>query len=227
MIKIIRPSGVICHKILQQRSGAYEMAKVQILNGKGRRAVAALVVVAVLAGAAMYLRGPAMAQMMGHMHGGHHGHGMDGTGHDEVNMPGLRGENASPEESAELAVMFRGFETFTRDVTNLPNGIRTVTGSSDLDVMAALVSHVTGMISRVENLDDPKIFIQSPTLDIFFQRGDKITTEIDVTDEGIVVVQTSTDPEVVTALQVHAAEVSDMAARGMQAVHEKMMQQGG
>lgn len=202
------------------------VGEMQILNSNMRKAGAALVLVAILAGAAITLRGPAMAQMMGHMHGGQHGHGMDGTGHDEVNMPGLRGENASPEESAELAVMFRGFESFTREVTNLPNGIRTVTGSSDPEVMANLVSHVTGMIGRVENLDDPKIFIQSPTLDIFFQRGDKITSEIEVTDEGIVVVQTSTDPEVVTALQVHAAEVSDMAARGMQAVHEMMMQGG-
>ena len=41
------------------------------------------------------------------------------------------------------------------------------------------------------------------------------------------VVQTSTDPEVVAALQIHAAEVSDMSARGMQAVHEMMMKQGG
>lgn len=55
---------------------------------------------------------------------------------------------------------------------------------------------------------------------------DKIVSEIDVTDEGIVVVQTSTDPEVVTALQVHAAEVPDMAAHGMQAVHGKMMNHG-
>jgi hypothetical protein len=197
------------------------------MNGKGRKAAAALVVVAAVAGAAIYLRGPAMAQMMGHMHGGQHTHGMDGTGHDEVNMPGLQGENATSEESAELAVMFRNFKTFTRDVTNLPNGIRTVTRSSDLEVMATLVSHVTGMIGRVENLDDPKIIIQSPTLDIFFQRGEGITSEIDVTDEGIVVVQTSADPAVVTALQTHAAEVSDMAARGMQAVHEMMIQQGG
>ena len=93
--------------------------------------------------------------------------------------------------------------------------------------MAALVSHVTGMIGRVENLDDPKIFIQSPTLDIFFQRGDGISSDIKVTEAGIVVVQTSTDPEVVAALQIHAAEVSDMSARGMQAVHEMMMKQGG
>lgn len=155
----------------------------------------------------------------------HHRGGMMGQ-HDEVNMPGLRGENATPEESAELAVMFRNFETITREVENLPNGIRTVTRSSDPAVMDALVSHVVGMIDRVDQLDDPKIRIQSPTLDIFFQRGTGITSDIDVTDDGIVVVQTSEDPEVVDALQIHAAEVTDMADRGMQAVHEKMMASG-
>lgn len=174
--------------------------------------------------------GPVFAQMHGNgMHGGMHGHGhgADGMGHDDVTMPGLRGQNATPEESAELAVMFRGFQSFSREVTNLPDGIRTVTRSSDPEVMAALVSHVTVMIGRVESGDDPKIMIQSPTLDIFFQRGAGIASDISVTEEGIVVVQTSADPKVVAALQLHAAEVSDMAARGMEAVHERMMQPAG
>ena len=134
---------------------------------------------------------------------------------------------ATPEESAELAIMFRNFETITREVTNLPNGIRTVTRSSDDDVMANLVSHVVGMIDRVENGDDPQIRIQSPTLDIFFTRGSEIESTIDVTDDGIVVIQTSENPEIVTALQTHAGEVSAMADRGMQAVHEMMMERAG
>ncbi|SPF77456.1 hypothetical protein [Pseudoprimorskyibacter insulae] len=155
------------------------------------------------------------------MHG--HMHGADGTGHDEVTMPGLRGEDATPEESMELEVMFRGFETFTRSVTNLPNGIRAVTSSSDPAVMEALVSHVTGMLTRIEDGRDPKIFIQSPTLDILFAQNDDIETEIEITDEGVVVTQTSDNPDVVAALHTHAAEVSDMAERGMVAVHERMM----
>jgi hypothetical protein len=173
--------------------------------------------------------GGAQAQMSGHGegHAMKHHHGADGTGHDEMGMPGLRGQNATPAESAELAMMFRNFDTITRQVTNLPNGIRTITTSSDDPVMEALVSHVTGMIDRVENGDDPMIMIQSPTLDIFFERKDAITTEIDLTDEGIVVVQTSDDPEVVEALHLHAAEVSDMADRGMHAVHEMMMKRAG
>ena len=163
------------------------------------------------------------AQMHRHgggMHGGGHARGM----HDEATMPGLRGLNATERESEELAIMFRAFETMTRAVENLPDGIRTVTASSDPEVMGVLASHVVGMIDRVERGDDPQIFIQSPTLDIFFARGDAIETQIDFDDSGITVIQTSGDPAIVAALQTHAAEVSAMAERGMQAVHEMMMQ---
>lgn len=167
--------------------------------------------------------------MSGNGHGmmaGTHGHGADGTGHDEVNMPGLRGENATPEESTELAILFCNFDTITREVENLPNGIRTVTRSSDPDVMDALVSHSVGMIDRVGQLDDPEIMIQSPTLDIFFVRGESIASDVEVTDDGLTVVQTSDDPQVVAALQKHAAEVTNMADRGMAAVHDMMMSNG-
>ncbi|KIN62885.1 hypothetical protein Z946_1748 [Sulfitobacter noctilucicola] len=153
-----------------------------------------------------------------------HGHGM--MGHNMATMPGLRGENATAEESAEMAIMFRHFDTITREVENLPNGIRTVTRSSNRHVMDALVSHAVGMIDRVGAKDDPKVRIQSPTLDIFFRHGEDIVSEVEMTDDGLVVVQTTDNPDLIKALQVHAAEVTDMADRGMHAVHEMMMKQG-
>lgn len=162
--------------------------------------------------------------MHGQMHG--HAHGADGSGHDEATMPGLRGENATAQESEEIRVLFRNFETMSREVENLPDGIKTITRSSDPAVMAALTSHVVGMLDRVAKNDDPKIIIQSPTLDIFFVRGDKIKTQFDVTSDGVMVIQTSDDPEIVAALQTHAAEVTAMTDRGMEAVHEMMMQRG-
>lgn len=198
------------------------MKAVTLIAGAGALVLAGFVG-AHFAGAQM----SGMGSGMGHdaMHKMMHGAG--GMGHDEANMPGLRGVNATPEESAELATMFQGYESFSRTVDVLPNGIRTVTHSSDPQVMEALVSHVTGMIGRVEAKDDPQIFIQSPTLDIFFERSEALDTTIDVTDAGIVVVQTSDDPELVAALHKHAAEVSDMAERGMEAVHEAMMTRMG
>jgi hypothetical protein len=175
----------------------------------------------VLAIGLLVAAGPAVAQMHGHMHWA------DGSGHDMMRMPGLEGRNATPEESAELALMFQRFETLSREVENLPNGIRTVTRSSDPAVMDALISHAVGMIDRVGKKDDPEIFIQSPTLDIFFARGDRILSEIDVTEDGLVITQTSDDPDLVMAMHTHAAEVTDMVNRGMFAVHERMRGSSG
>lgn len=158
------------------------------------------------------------------MHMAHHGPQSGGHAgdHDEVNMPGLRGQNATDQESAELGILFRNFNAINREVENLPNGIRTVTTTSDENTYAALISHVVGMLDRVENLDDPKIIIQSPTLDVFFMRGGEINTQTEVTETGIIVTQTAQDPELIAALQTHAAEVTDMVDRGMMAVHEAM-----
>lgn len=176
---------------------------------------------------ALVLATDAQAQMAG-QGGGHgmiHGHGADGSGHDEVTMPGLRGLDATPEESAEMALMFRNFRKLERSVMILPNGIATLTSASDPGVMDALVSHVTGMITRVEEGRDPQVFIQSPVLDIIFERRARLRTEIEMTDAGIKVTQTSDDPELVAALHRHAGEVTDMAEQGMHAVHMRMMRQ--
>lgn len=51
----------------------------------------------------------------------------------------------------------------------------------------------------------------------------EIFADLTVIENGIAVTQTSNDPELVSALHRHAAEVSEMVDRGMQAVHERMM----
>ena len=81
------------------------------------------------------------------------------------------------------------------------------------------------MVTRLEEGKNPEVFIQSPTLDALFGVYEDIDTEIEMTDKGVKVIQTSSNPEAVRLLQTHAAEVSDMAKRGMQAVHERMAKQ--
>lgn len=162
------------------------------------------------------------AQGHGTQHG-MHAHGAGGMmRHDEATMPGLRGLDATPEESADLAILFRQFPDIHRSVDYLANGIRTETSSDDPEIRDTIIAHVTGMIARVDQGRDPQIFIQSPTLDIFFERGDRLQTEITLTDTGIIVMRTSDDPELVAALHIHAAEVSAMVDRGMAAVHDMM-----
>ena len=111
-----------------------------------------------------------------------------------------------------------------RRVTNLSNGISTFTASQNSAVRAAIVSHISMMVTRLAEGRNPEVIIQSPTLDVLFQVHAEIETEIEVTDTGIDVIQTSSNTEVAKLLQTHAAEVSDMSERGMAAVHERMSQ---
>ena len=163
---------------------------------------------------------------MHEMHHGKSGHNSQnhakGHMHDEVNMPGLQGRDTTPEEVSDLRTMFQQHSEIERTVSNLPNGITTFTSSANTEVQDAIVSHVSMMVTRLAEGRNPEVIIQSPTLDALFDFQDEIETEIERTSDGVKVVQTSENVEVAHLLQAHAAEVSDMSARGMAAVHQRM-----
>jgi len=152
-----------------------------------------------------------------HKHG--HGHGE----HDEVNMPGLQGIDTTEAEVNDLKTIFKNHKEIKRTVTNLDNGIKTETHSDSEEIRAAIINHVTLMVTRIQENRNPKVLIQSPTLDKLFNNYDKIETSIELTDTGIAVIQTSEDPKVVNLLQTHASEINDMVEKGMRAIHERMM----
>ena len=156
----------------------------------------------------------------------HMGSAGAGHEHDEINMPGLNGRDTTQQEVDDLKRLFRQHEAIERQVSLLPNGIRTITASQSDVVRDAIISHVTMMVTRLQEGRNPEVMIQSPTLDAIFKVYDQIDTEIELTDTGIAVIQTSDNPDVVSLLQTHAAEVSDMSDRGMVAVHERMTSHG-
>lgn len=158
------------------------------------------------------------------MHAKHHGDPEASTEHmhDRVNMPGLQGKDTSQHEVNDLKTLFQKHTHIKRKVVNLSNGIQTTTESSNQDVQKAIMSHVSMMVGRLEAGRNPEVIIQSPTLDALFEVHNQIKTNIKSTSDGVVVTQTSDNPKVVALLQQHAAEVSDMSARGMRSVHERM-----
>lgn len=161
--------------------------------------------------------------MHGQMEPGMHGQ----IGPGLMGMMGMGHGSATMAERTEIHDMLTNHDQIKRTVTNLPNGIRTVTESDDPELAATIASHVAGMGERVKEGRDPQLPIQSQTLQVIFRNRDRINTTYEATQKGIVVVQTSNDPETVAALQKHAAEVSDLAKRGMTAAHETMMKNGG
>jgi len=142
--------------------------------------------------------------------------------HDEMNMPGLQGKDTTETEVSDLRMIFQQHTEIKRSVSNLPNGISTLTETRNPELRDAIVSHVSMMITRLAEGKNPEVIIQSTTLDALFDVHNEIETEIELTDEGVTVRQTSTNPKVALLLQQHAAEVSDMSERGMQSVHDRM-----
>jgi hypothetical protein len=200
-----------------------------------------------IAAAIVLVGGWALAQSAGHGPGGMHGMGHRMQGHMGPGMngqmgPGMRrqmgpgmmemglgmmGGSATMDERRDLHDLFFNHQRIKRTVTNLPDGIRTVTESDDSRVAETIRKHVVEMGQRVEEGRDPGLPIETPALHAIFRHKDKIKTAYEVTEKGIIVVQTSTAATAVKALQDHAAEVSDLAQRGMVAAHEAMMKNGG
>ena len=201
-----------------------------------------VLVIGGIAAAAVLIGGWAFAQSPGHGPGGMRGmgpgmHGQMGPGMrgqmgpSMMGMgPGMMGMNhgsATASEHTDIRELFFNHDRIKRTVTNLPDGIRTVTESDDPRIAEVIKRHVAEMGKRVDEGRDPNLPIESTALYSLFRDKDKIKSTYEVTEKGIIVVQTSADASVVKALQDHAAEVSDLAQRGMVAGHEAMMKNAG
>jgi hypothetical protein len=155
-------------------------------------------------------------------HGGG-GMGMRGMG----GMMGMGRDSATRAQMAVIHELVLNNERITRTVTNLPDGIRTVTESDDPLIAKLIRDHVETMKDRVVAGDDPGLPVESDALRALFRNKDKIRTHTDTTAKGIVIVQTSTDSATVAALQQHASEVTELVRGGMAAMHQAMMKNGG
>lgn len=144
--------------------------------------------------------------------------------------PGMMGMNHDAQTMSEMGAIHElvvNHDRIKRIVTNLPDGIRTVTESDDPKVAKYIQEHVASMNQRVSAQSDPGLPIESPALRAILRNGDKVRTIVETTVKGAIVTQTSPDPDTVRALQEHAAEVSDLVRRGMIAIHEAMTKNAG
>jgi len=160
---------------------------------------------------------------MHHGSGGPMRYGMGGG----PGMMGTAGDSTMVEQLRVIHTLFINHDQIKRTVTNLADGIRTVTESDDPQIAALLKTHVAEMIKRVGLGDDPGLPIESNALHAIFRDKDKIRTSTEISANGAVVIQTSDDPKVVAELQEHAAQVTDFVQAGMAALHTAMMRNFG
>jgi hypothetical protein len=162
---------------------------------------------------------PFMHPGMGHKMGG-------GMGGPEM-MMGMSHDSKTMAQLGLIHELFIDHDRIKRTVTNLPDGIRTVTASDDPAVAQLLKTHVSDMMKRVSAGDDPGLPIESPALHGIFRDKDKVHTSVETTANGVAVVQTSDDPKTVAELQEHASEVTDFVKDGMVAMQRAMTNNGG
>ena len=159
----------------------------------------------------------ALAQPFGMGPGMMHGMQHDAAAGDHGPMAGAVGMLTRQDagSSADIGLvhdLVMNHTKIKRTVTNLPNGIKTVTESDDPQVTQTIKAHVASMSQRLKDGREFNIF--STTLPVLFENRDKIQSVVEVTEKGTVVTRTSTDAKVVAALQGHAAEVTELATEG-------------
>ena len=135
-------------------------------------------------------------------------------------MAGGKQDKAFAADMSLVHEMIGNHKQISRKVTNLANGIKTVTESDDPKIAQTIKAHVASMEQR---LKDGRVFnLFSKTLPVLFKNKDKIKTTVKTTKKGVIVMQTSDDREVIAALQTHAVEVSELAREGMVAMMRGM-----
>jgi len=105
-----------------------------------------------------------------------------------------------------------------RQVEELPNGIRTVTTTTNPELLPTLREHVAEMAALIEG--GGRIRNWDPLFATIFDHSEAITMEIEEIENGVVVVETSTDPKVAALIRAHAYKVDDFVARGQEAYRE-------
>jgi Spy/CpxP family protein refolding chaperone len=144
-------------------------------------------------------------------------------------MMGFRGDRAAGRDADTIHELLADHDRIRRTVTNLPNGIRTVTESDDPRIAELLREHVARMGERVRTGQKLGL-METDNVHALYAAKDKIRTSSEPTANGIAVTQTSDDPQVVALLQDHARDVSRLVAGGMAALHTAMhgsMMNGG
>lgn len=131
--------------------------------------------------------------------------------------------NVSQSDMRTYMDMFDHHAEIRRHVEELPNGIRTVTESDNPRIAGLLHAHVSDMYRHVEA--GQEVRCMSNSLPTMFRNARRYRRRLELTQEGVAVVETSSDPTVLAAIRRHADEVSGFVREGMPAMMRGMMQQ--
>ena len=126
--------------------------------------------------------------------------------------------------SADISIYMELFNRHTqirRTVEEIAGGARTTTESDATDLVAKLQTHVANMYTHLEQKSE--VTCMSNSLPTLFRNASAYHRELVLTEKGVSVTETSTDPALTEAIRKHAQEVSGFVRDGMPAMMDGMM----
>jgi hypothetical protein len=118
------------------------------------------------------------------------------------------------EDMRVIHQLLQRHDRIRRDVENVASGIRAQTTSPDREVVELIRVHVRRMKARVE--DGDAIRLMDPVFREIFKHHTEVVMDVKQIPGGVVVVETSTDPQVELLIRQHAHRaVSEFVAYGM------------
>jgi hypothetical protein len=139
------------------------------------------------------------------------GRGM-GPGRGMGMGPGRASDPQHDKDHQDFLFLLDHRDQIQRTVKNLPNGVETLTESDKPDVASMIQVHVEAMYDRLEHMNP--IRMRDPIFRAVFANADKIKMEIEQTDQGVKVRETSEDEYVIKLVQEHAKVVSQWINNG-------------
>jgi hypothetical protein len=149
------------------------------------------------------------------------------TGRARADSAGMMGGgsagmmNVSQHDMRAYMEMFDHHREIRRTVSQLPNGVRTVTESDNPRMVAILQEHVASMYRHVS--DGAEVSCMSDSLPTMFRRASQYKRHLELTKSGVAVTETSEHPAVLAAIRRHADEVTGFVREGMPAMMRGMM----
>lgn len=129
----------------------------------------------------------------------------------------MSGQTMGPEMMEDMRVihdLLLGHDRIRRRVADVEDGIRARTTSADPEIAELIRTHVWRMRDRVE--EGNPIRLMDPVFREIFEHHEAIEMDVEETPGGVVVVETSADPQVELLIRQHAHRaVSEFVAEGM------------
>lgn len=124
------------------------------------------------------------------------------------------GDAKLEQDHAVFFFLLKHRQEITRRVTDLKNGVETLTESKNPKVAAKIREHVASMYDRVEQKNP--IHMRDPLFREIFRHADQVEMKTEKTKNGIRVIETSKNPYVAKLIQAHARVVSAFLKNGHQ-----------